>query len=336
MFNTQRCAELRRQLTDFNLERPCNPAGVLSDAAQIYLEFYGFLEVLKDSEVDYFWGYRSCPCRGEILRIATHYWRLPRAKGTVFLVHGLFDHVGLFQDLIGHLLAQQYSVVAIDLPGHGLSDGAATVIRSFFDYGAVLEDTYKFFRWQLPEGPVFGVGQSTGAAVLMAFSFASRARGEPAPFARLVFLGPLVRPRQWTWGSLAYRWVGRYVKRVTRGFSQPNSHDEEFQNFLRYHDPMQAKAVSIEWIGALYEWVLGFSAQPEVDTPLLIIQGTADRVVDWSYNLPAIQGRFRHSQVRLIEGAMHHLANEADPWRKAVFTSTSQFFRQRGLGGNPE
>ena len=329
MFNLQLCSELRRELPDFTLDMPCNPAGNLTDAAQMYLEFYGFLEVLKDSEVDFFWGYRSCPCRGEVLRIATCYWRLPGARGTVFLVHGLFDHVGLFQDLIGHLLAQQYSVVALDLPGHGLSDGRATMIKSFFDYGTVLEDTVKYFRWQLPEGPVFGVGQSTGAAVLMAFTFTSKHRGEPAPFARLVFLGPLVRPRQWYWGGLAYRWIGRYIKHLRRDFSQPNSHDAEFHSFLRYYDPMQAKSLSIEWVGALSEWIESFAQQPQVDIPLLIVQGTADRVVDWRYNLPVIQQRFRHTQVNLIEGAMHHLANEAEVWRKAVFTSTTQFLRQK-------
>lgn len=331
MFTEQVCAELRRELPDFSLEVPCNPAGTaLADSAQVYLEFYGFLEVLKDSEVDYFWGYRTCPCRGDNQRIATHYWRLRESKGTVFILHGLFDHVGLFQGLIGYLLSQQFSVVAIDLPGHGLSDGEATVIRSYFDYSQVLEDTYQFFRGQLPEGPVYGVGQSTGAAVLMAFCFSRASRGEAAPFDRLAFLAPLVRPRQWGWGRLAYRWVGGYLKRLSRDLSIPNSHDAEFHSFLRYYDPLQAKHLSVDWVGALHEWVEGFPAQPNLVTPLLIVQGTADRVVDWRYNVPAILSHFPNNQVNYIEGAMHHLANEADTWRKAVFAGVGQFLRQRG------
>jgi len=329
VFTESLCAELREILPDFSLDTPCNPASAsLSETAQIYLEFYGFLEVLKDSNVDYFWGYRTCPCRGDQLRIATHYWRLPEAKATVFVVHGLFDHVGLFQKLVAYLLAQQYSVVAIDLPGHGLSSGEATVIKSFFDYGAVLEDTFKFFRWQLPEGPVYGVGQSTGAAVLMAFSFSSLKQGEAAPFKRMAFLGPLVRPRRWTWGRMVFRCVGRYLKRLTRDFAVPNSHNAEFHSFLRYNDPLQARWLSIEWIGALHEWVDGFSLQPKDPTPALIVQGTADRVVDWRYNVPAIQERFPNCQVNYIEGAMHHLVNEADTWRKPVFTGLGQFLRR--------
>jgi alpha-beta hydrolase superfamily lysophospholipase len=329
MFDARLCADLKNSLPDFSMELACNPAGTLGESAQMYLEFYGFLEVLKDSEVDYFWGYRTCPCGEGRLRIATHFWRLPGAKGTVFVAHGLFDHVGLFQHLVSHLLAQQYSVVAIDLPGHGLSEGPPTVIGSFADYGAVLEDTFKYFRWQLPEGPIYGLGQSTGAAVLMAFLFDSRRRSEPEPFARLVFYGPLVRPRRWNWGRFAYKWLGNYIRHLTRDFSTPNSHDATFHNFLRNYDPLQSRVLSIEWIGALYEWAEGFAAQPDVEIPLLIVQGTSDRVVDWRFNLPAIQQHFPNCQISLIEGAMHHLANEADSWRKAVFTSTTQFLRQR-------
>ncbi len=331
MFTEHLCAELRRELPDFSLALPCNPAGTaLADSAQVYLEFYGFLEVLKDTGVDYFWGFRTCPCRGKTLRIATHYWHLRESKGTVYVVHGLFDHVGLFQDLVGYLLSQQFSVIALDLPGHGLSDGEATVIRSYFDYAEVLEDTYRFFREQLPKGPVYGVGQSTGAAVLMACCFSRTSRGEPIPFDRLVFLAPLVRPRQWGWGRLAYRWVGGYLKRLSRDLSIPNSHDAEFHSFLRYYDPLQAKYLSVDWVGALHEWVEGFPAQPNIVTPLLIVQGTADRVVDWRHNVPAILSHFPNNQVNYIEGAMHHLANEADTWRKAVFAGVGQFLRQRG------
>ena len=43
------------------------------------------------------------------------------ARGTVFMVHGYTDHLGLYGDLIRHLLALGYSVAGFDLPGHGLS-----------------------------------------------------------------------------------------------------------------------------------------------------------------------------------------------------------------------
>lgn len=329
MFDQHLIDDVRRTLPEFSLGPSGNTASITSDAIQAYLEYYGLLEILKDLEVDHFFGYQTCLCGGASTRIATHYWKTPQSKGTVFVVHGLFDHVGLFQALISYLLRQQFSVVAIDLPGHGLSDGQPTVIQSFFDYAEVVESTLERIHADEPAANWYGVGQSTGAAVLMAQCFARHQQGKNLHFARLAFLGPLVRPRQWPWGRVAYRYLGRYLKRLARDFTIPNSHSEEFHNFLRFHDPMQHRWLSMEWVGALNSWVDNMDSQPVIETPLLVIQGTADRVVDWHYNVPVIQQHFANTQVNYIEGAMHHLVNEVEAWRKTVFTSTAQFFRNR-------
>lgn len=336
MFDSQQSAELKAIIPEFSWEAPCNSTIPLPLSMQLYLEVYGFFDTLKSIELDYFWGFRSVSMSGESYRVATHFWQLPNPKGTIFLVHGLFDHVGLFQNLIRYFLLQGYSVIAVDLPGHGLSDGERTKVEVFSDYAGVVEQTLAFFKHQISGGPVYGVGQSTGAAVLMSMVFELERRSEVALFERLVFLGPLVRQRGATISRLIYKIFGRFIRQIRRDFSTPNSHDSEFHNFLQYHDPLQPKFLSIEWIGALYHWMDDFSEKPKVATPVLIVQGTADRVVDWRFNVTAIQANFSCSQVHYIKGAMHHLANEADPWRKAVFSGIGQFFRQRAVCALPQ
>lgn len=333
MLNAKQCVELKSLIPDFSLEHPCKPASSLPLLQQSYLEFYGFFETIKAMELDYFWGYRVFRREAEEWRIATHYWRLAKAKGIVFLVHGLFDHVGLYQTLISYFLSQGYSVIAADMPGHGLSDGPPTQVDNFHRYGEVVRDTLTFFKTEIADAPLYGVGQSTGAAVLMGTAFFWERQAQASPFARLVFLAPLVRPNKWWLGRLAYRMFGRYLKRIHRDFSIPNSHDTAFNNFLRYHDPLQTRSLSIQWIGALHHWVETFPAQPVVATPLLIVQGTSDLVVDWRFNVKAIQEHFTSCQVNYIKGAMHHLANEGEPWRKPTFAGVGQFFRQRAMGG---
>lgn len=328
MLDAKQCHEARLILADFSLTEPCDPIGKIHPCLHNYLEFYGFFEVLKAIEVEFFWGYRSA---GTIGRVATHYWRVPRAKGHVLLVHGLFDHMGLFLPLVRHLLEQGYSVIGIDLPGHGLSDGEATRIDSFNDYRDALLETAQFFEPETAAGPLYGVGQSTGAAALMNVEFFLASAGRASLFERLVFLGPLVQPRKWSVARWFYKLLGRRIKNVARDFSVANTHDIEFHNFLKSYDPLQARRLSTRWVGALDEWVRNFAEQPVVDTPLLIVQGTADMVVDWQANVPLIKAHFTCVQVNMIEGARHHLANEADPWRKAIYTGISQFFRQRAV-----
>lgn len=329
MFNSQQCATLRQLLPDFSLSQVIGPVAPGPSEVQSYLEYYGFYETLKALTVDFYIGYRRVALAGQDCRVATFYWRPLQPRGVVCLVHGLFDHAGLFQPLVRHLLGQGYSVIMVDLPGHGISDGEPTVINGFSEYAAVVQDTLEFFQSELGDLPVYGVGQSTGAAVLMTMAFELAASDSVSPFQRLVFLGPLVRPRKWALVAMGYRLLGRFIRRVNRDFSIASSHDEQFLNFLRNHDPLQSRTISLRWIGALCDWVNAYDAQPSVSTPLLVVQGTEDYVVDWQHNVPAIQQHFPDAQISYIKGAMHHLPNEAEPWRKAIFTSITQSLRPR-------
>lgn len=329
MFDREQAETLRRQLPDFSLAHPVNAASLDDNVAHSYLEFYGFFETLKAYDLDYFWGMLPCNCGGSKMRISAHFWRKPNDRGTVFLAHGLFDHMGIFQKLTAYLIGQNYSVIAIDLPGHGLSEGGATEIQSFLDYSDVVAQVLAHLSAQTDGRPVYGVGQSTGAAVLMTLCFELARRDAPALFERMIFLGPLVRPRKWLISRWAYRLFGRFIKHVYRDLSFANSHDEEFHNFLRFYDPLQPRKLCISWVGALHQWVETFESQPAVATPTLIIQGTADAVVDWRYNISAIKQHFPNHQVNFVKGAMHHLANEADPWRQAIYNGIGQFLRQK-------
>lgn len=330
MIDATRIASLKLELPALNLSQPSDVAGYLPVSLQEFLEFYGFYETLKEGGREFYIGYCNCNVGDKAYRVSSYIWQLPKPSGTVFLIHGLFDHVGLFLGVINHFLQQGYSVVAIDLPGHGLSSGEPTVIESFKHYGEVAGQVLTELKPQL-DGPILGVGQSTGAAVLMSMEFSREKQGLPPVFERLAFLGPLVRPRQWWAGRLAYKLFGNILNSVERDFASPNSHDEGFLNFLRYQDPLQARQLSVSWVAALYEWIERFDKQPIIDTPLLVIQGTADNVVDWKYNVEAIKAHFTCTQVNFIEGAMHHLVNEGETWRNAVFASLSQFFKQKNV-----
>lgn len=329
LFDGEQANRLRRELPALDLTRPLNAASLAFPMMHNYLEFYGFFETLKIYDVDYFWGTRTSRCGQSTRKVATHFWRLQESIGTVFLVHGLFDHVGIYQKITAYFLSQGFSVIAVDLPGHGLSEGGATQISSFSDYGDVVGDTLTYFTEEITGKPVYGVGQSTGSAVLMSLCFDRQRSARRLPFDRLVFLGPLVRPRKWLIGRLAFKLFGRFMSHVQRDLSTPNSHDSEFHSFLRYYDCLQPRKLCITWVGALHQWVETFAEQPVLNIPVLLIQGTADTVVDWRFNVSVIKTRFPGMQVNYVEGAMHHLANEADPWRTAIFNGIGQFFRHR-------
>jgi alpha-beta hydrolase superfamily lysophospholipase len=79
-------------------------------------------------------------------------------------------------------------------------------------------------------------------------------------------------------------------------------------------------------VRALIEWnEKVVESYPPSQTPLLIIQGTEDTVVEWRYNIPFLQRKLPQSQVSYLEGAQHDLLWEAPPIRQKVFDQILNF-----------
>src|SRR4051812_12741701 len=69
------------------------------------------------------------------LKIFTRTW-LPQenARGAVVIVHGLNSHSGYYQWVAEQFTALNYAVYALDLEGHGKSEGERFYVQSIYDY----------------------------------------------------------------------------------------------------------------------------------------------------------------------------------------------------------
>ena len=76
-------------------------------------------------------------------------WRPTKSLGTVIVVHGYMDHIGLYGHLIRHLLGRQLTVVCLDLKGHGLSSGAACSITTLVTMLLKYNQSLPFVRFTL-------------------------------------------------------------------------------------------------------------------------------------------------------------------------------------------
>jgi alpha-beta hydrolase superfamily lysophospholipase len=238
-------------------------------------------------------------------------WTRPGATCTLLLVHGYFDHVGLYRHLIGHGLERGCDVVAFDLPGHGLSTGAEAETEDFDEYRCALRDVLLAVE-PLP-GPRYAIGQSTGGAVIMEYLY----RDPPVPLDRIVLLAPLVRPCNWLQVRTAHALLHRFVDRIPRRFAD-NSQDAEFLAFVRT-DPLQSRTISVKWIGALRRWLEDFRLRKPRTEAMLVVQGDADETVDWRYNIPRIRQLFPRARFHFVPGGRHHLANESADIRSDIY-----------------
>lgn len=256
-------------------------------------------------------------------KLAANVFVPPEPKGTVFLVHGYFDHTGLLGPLIQNCLDQQLVVAVYDLPGHGLSSGEQASIGDFDEYVEILKDFFQYCRTYLP-APYHIISHSTGSSIVLEYL----TQVEEQPFSGIVFLAPLVRSAYWQLSKFGYI-LGKpfRMKTVPRRKSAPSS-NPEFVEFAKA-DPLQATRVPLRWVGEMYEWNEEIHDMDVLELPLLIIQGTDDSVVDWDYNIEFFQEKVRGVSVELIQDAEHQLFNEPPAIQAQVFHWINEYLEER-------
>lgn len=252
--------------------------------------------------------------------IVAQVWLPEQPVATMFLLHGFYDHMGLFSHVIEWALGMNFAVIACDLPGHGLSGGSRASINDFAEYQLVLQRLFaEASTLQLPQ-PWHLLGQSTGGAIVIDHLLN---QGEKSPAqGQVILLAPLVRPRAWGWSKLSYYLLKPFVKGIARRFSE-NSNAPAFLPFL-LADPLQARRLPTAWVGALARWIKRIESAPRSTRSPIIIQGEADMTVDWNHNLDVLNKKFHHPQILMLSEARHHLANELPELRARYFACIEQ------------
>ncbi len=92
----------------------------------------------------------------------------PRA--VIVLMHGMADHGGRYQNLVNALVPAGYSVYAIDLRGHGKSEGKRCCVRRFEDFIADLDGFINIIGSTIPRPAVFLAGHSMGGIISTAYA----------------------------------------------------------------------------------------------------------------------------------------------------------------------
>lgn len=291
---------VRNEMRPLNLAEPFR-AG---EAVQNYFSFYG----LNPANAPHWFG--TVESRNQTL--AAHVF-LPAGKprGTLFLLHGCFDHTGTLSRLIAEALAHGYAVACWDLPGHGLSTGGRTETGSFTLCAEQFSDITARAMPHLPR-PFHLAAHSTGCSIAL-----EHLHNESHAFEKIIFMAPLVQHKHWGWGKFG-RAVAKPFAKTIRRRDVINSSDTAYSAFVK-KDPLHSGVLSFGYLDDLYAWEKKARAYPMLNASVLILQGDRDNVVDWNHNLEFLKTRIRDPDIKIIPGANHQLANESEQLRAQVF-----------------
>ena len=299
--------------------QPLAASQPLSSEALAYQRFYGLDFVQRQVAVRRQLGRFSA---GGYDLVSQVWWPASAPVATLFVVPGFYDHMGLYRHVIEWGLNRGFVVIACDLPGHGLSSGERASIQDFSQYQEALQGLFiEAQSLALPQ-PWHLFGQSTGGAIVLDHLLR---QGDHSPAqGQAILMAPLVRPKDWNWSKFSYYLLRPFVKGIERQFSE-NTNDPQFLPFLQA-DPLQPHRLPTAWVGAMARWISRIEAAPASARQPLVIQGEADKTVDWEHNLKVLNAKFSQPQVLLLPEARHHLANETVAIREQYFAFLDRFF----------
>jgi alpha-beta hydrolase superfamily lysophospholipase len=253
------------------------------------------------------------------LKLFGQIWEPDRKpKAMVVLVHGLGEHSGRYQHVAEFLNQQDYIMAGFDLRGHGRSEGMRGHAPS---YRAIMDDIEHFIqevKKRYPQLPCFLYGHSLGGNLVLFYELdrhpningiivTSPGLGTayPVPKAKL-FFGKIL---YYLWPSL----------QMNNGLDpKALSHDPEIEKAYT-HDPLVHHKISASLGLDLInngEWIISHAS--EFNLPLLLMQGSADRIVNpektclFAEKVPADLITFKY-----LENYRHELHN--DEGKEEVF-----------------
>jgi alpha-beta hydrolase superfamily lysophospholipase len=226
-------------------------------------------------------------------------------RSVVVFVHGYAEHLGLYDVFARRLTADGHAFHALDLVGHGRSDGDRGLIES---WDHVVEDARTLLAIataEHPGVPVTVVGHSAGA--LAAFLFGVR---HPDECDALVMSGGPLRPLGWAIDQIA----GIVEVREDLDPTGLLSTHPDYVHALM-HDPLVYpggfRTEMLEALAATWPEVDRALAAGLPGMPALLLNGEADPVVPVEVTRE-VAARLPGALLRTFPGDLHDILNEHD------------------------
>ena len=213
-------------------------------------------------------------------RIWVHTWDCG-SSDIILCIHGLAGH-GLYYDRIAADFNKlNVSVFAIDLRGHGRSEGKRGDIPHF---GYHIKDVHRAvseITKRFPHKSVHLLGESMGSTIAILYAAANKEKVRS-----LILLSPVLKP-------ILHHELGQFVQfigalmimpfaRVIRlsGREHLATRDPEFFRILR-EDQLYITHASVRYMIALrYSMWRAFAGASKIRIPTLLLHGTRDLITD--------------------------------------------------------
>lgn len=267
-------------------------------------------------------------------RLRLHYraWETARPAAALMVLHGLGEHSGRYESLARTMCAYGFSTYALDLRGHGSSEGRRGHARSFEH---ILQDVDRFRREVQglidPETPLFLVGHSMGGLIALRYL-----EEFEAPFRGAVVISPwlataLPIPR---WKSLLASAMTKVLPALPFAAGIQAEDLTSDASIVRAYrdDPLVHDTITPRLFTEIsHSMGLAMQRAERIRVPMLLLLAGSDRLVDTERSLAFSRALPRDLvTTRVFPDAYHEILNEVN--RASVFAEIRSWITAR-LGG---
>ena len=240
-------------------------------------------------------------------------WKAENPRAAIILIHGLGEHCQRYDHVAKRLIADNYTVMSMDLPGHGKSEGPRGHINSFDRYEKATMSLLQRAEKELPQIPKFLIGHSMGGLIASHFLLENQDR-----FKGAILSGPAIQSPQEppAWQVAIIRGINSLFPKAkmialdAQGVSRDPAVVEAYMN-----DPLVSKEkLTARFLVSLTDTmdeVKRYAKQ--ISLPLLIMHGSEDVMTspkgsELLYETCGSQDK----TCRLLDGLYHEIMNEPE------------------------
>jgi lysophospholipase len=249
-------------------------------------------------------------------RIRLHYrtWEASTPRAAIIIVHGLGEHSGRYDHFATRMAAYGFSCYAIDLRGHGLSEGRRGHTPNFDAY---LQDLDRFRREVQGlvdiRTPLFLLGHSMGGLIALRYQEEYNVAFKGAVIVAPWLATAITVPR---WKTTLASAINKFLPALPFANNvDPHdlSHDPDVVESYA-GDPLNHDRITPRlFTEASTAMGLAFQRADRLDDPVLFLLPGDDRIVDTSRTQALARGiPSGEVTIKVYPGMYHEILNERD------------------------
>ncbi len=249
----------------------------------------------------------------EGIEIYSIHWPTNQAKAVIGIIHGLGEHIHRYEHVAQFFNDKGYAVLGYDRQGHGRSKGkrghTLNGLKAYLDEIGQLQ---KHMNDAYPDLPMFLYGHSMGGNLGLNYIIRRQPSIKGAimtgPHITLSFTPPAVEVA-----------MGKLMRKIYPSYTQANGLDVKAlsrdENVVKAYldDPLVHNRITAATaIGLLESAAFLDEYQQEINTPLLLMHGAADRITNPDGTKRFAERVPGNIELKIWEDFFHEIHNEPE------------------------